>query len=97
MTEYRVIKFSITVSIQVITLSRWFQDNDDSDIATKSISWVKTKSLLMQHKKSDRHIAAIERMVMSQSTEEHGNVMKQLGAATAEEKKQNRDITKKLI
>ena len=36
-------------------------------------------------------------MVMSQSTEEHGNVMEQLEAATAEEKKQNRDIMKKLI
>ena len=36
-------------------------------------------------------------MVMSQSTEEHGNVMEQLEAATAEEKKQNSDIMKKLI
>ena len=36
-------------------------------------------------------------MVMSQSTEEHGNIMEELEAATAEEKKQNRDIMKKLI
>ena len=36
-------------------------------------------------------------MVMSQSTEEHDNVIEQLEAATAEEKKQNRDIMKKLI
>ena len=36
-------------------------------------------------------------MVMSQSTEDHGNVMEQLETATAEEKKQNRDIMKKLI
>ncbi|KAI6658864.1 E3 SUMO-protein ligase [Oopsacas minuta] len=65
---------------------------------TKPINnWVKAKSLLIQHEKSDWHAAAIERMVMSQSTEEHVNVMEQLEAATAEEKKQNRDIMKKLI
>ena len=60
-------------------------------------NWVKAKSLPIQHEKSDWHIAAIERMVMSQSTEEHGNAIEQLEAATAEEKKQNRDIMKKLI
>ena len=60
-------------------------------------NWVKAKSLLIQHEKSDWHAAAIERMVMSQSTEEHGNVMEQLEAATAEEKKQNRDIVKSLF
>ena len=40
-------------------------------------NWVKAKSLLIQHEKSVWHAAAIERMVMSQSTEEHGNVMEQ--------------------
>ena len=56
-------------------------------------NWVKAKSLLLQHEKSEWHIAAVERKVMSQSTEEHGNVMEQLAAA----QKQNRDVIKNPI
>ena len=46
---------------------------------------------------SDWHRAAVETKVLSQSTEQCGDVMEQLAASTAEKKKQNRDIMKKLI
>ena len=60
-------------------------------------NWVKATTLLAKHEKSDWHKAAVEKMALSQSAEEHGSVVELITAATEEEKKENREFIKKLI
>jgi hypothetical protein len=52
---------------------------------------------LAHHLKSYWHLAATEAKVLSQSMEEHGNVTKQIVAASEEERRQNRELLMKLI
>ena len=59
-------------------------------------NWVKATTLLAKHKQSEWHLAAIEKRVLSQSAEEHGDVMELIVTASEEEKKQNRELIKKL-
>ena len=60
-------------------------------------NWVKATALLTKHEKSDWHLAAVEKRAMSQSTKEHGDVVELIVAASEEEKKDNRELIKKLI
>ena len=60
-------------------------------------NWVKATALLTKHEKSDWHLAVVEKRVMSQSTKEHGDVVELIVAASEEEKKDNRELIKKLI
>ena len=56
--------------------------------------WVKATSLLLKHEKSDWHVVAMEKKALSLSTSEHGNVVEQIVTASAEERKQNRELMK---
>ncbi len=60
-------------------------------------NWVKATALLTKHEKSDWHLAAVEKRALSQSAEEHGDVVEQIVRASDEEKKQNCETVKKLI
>ena len=60
-------------------------------------NWVKTTTLLNNHEKSEWHLAAVEKGALNQSVQEHGDVVDIIVTASEEEKKQNRELMKKLI
>ena len=60
-------------------------------------NWAKATTLLANHEKSEWHLAAIEKRALSQSAEKHGDVIELIVSASEEEKKENREMMKKLI
>ena len=60
-------------------------------------NWVKATALLTKHEKSDWHLAAVEKMAFSQSASQHGDVVEMIAAASQEERKENRELIKKLF
>jgi len=65
---------------------------------TRPVSnWVKGTALLAKHDKSDWHKAAMEKQSLSLVTCKSGDVVEQLLSASAEQKRQNRDLMKKLV
>ena len=60
-------------------------------------NWVKATALLKKHEKSEWHVAAVEKKALCLSSQKHGDLVEQIVAASEEEKKQNRELMKKLI
>lgn len=60
-------------------------------------NWVKATTLLNNHEKSEWHLAAVEKRGLNQSAQKHGDVVDIIVTASEEEKKQNRELMKKLI
>ena len=56
-------------------------------------NWVKATALLVKHEKSDWHRAAVEKQAMAQ----HGDVADLIIAATDQERRENRDLMKKIV
>lgn len=60
-------------------------------------NWVKATTLLAKHDKSDWHKAAMEKQSLSLLTQKHGSVVEQIMSVSEEEKRQNRELIKKLV
>ena len=65
---------------------------------TKPIdNWIKAATLLKNHQQSEWHIAAIEKNALLESSQKSSDVMDLIVSASEEEKRQNRELLKKLI
>ena len=60
-------------------------------------NWVKATSLLRKHELSEWHLASVEKKALSHSSVEQGNVVQQILSVNEEERKQNRELMKKLV
>ena len=60
-------------------------------------NWMKAATLLRKCEKSEWHLAAVEKRALNQSAQEHGDVVDIIVTAGEEERKQNRELMKKLI
>ena len=50
-------------------------------------NWTKAPEQLKKHDESEWHLAAVEKRMLSLSTEQQGNVVEQIAKASEEEKK----------
>lgn len=60
-------------------------------------NWVKAATLLKKHQQSEWHLSAVEKYALFQLSQEHGDVVDLIISASEQDKKDNRELIKKLI